>query len=270
MDLSYFTEKLPYIHTSIYSILLAIFWFAVGYIIVSIVMDLFKRSLKRTHLPRVSITFLVKFIKALLLVIVLLAVLPIIGIDVTSATLGLSAIVGLILGFGLQDTMANLFSGLWLAILKPFEVGDYIQVNGVEGQLKSLGIMSTTLTTFDNKFILIPNKLIWGATITNYSKMDRRRIDLTVGVAYGTKLDKAISVAMKVMKNHKKISNDPKPDVVITDLGDSAINLQLRAWVNTNDYWDVKSDLARKVVEEFAKNKIEIPYPQLDVHLKKK
>ncbi len=263
-------EKLPYINATINQILLAILAFAIGYIIVSILIKLFERSLKKTNLSQMLIEFIVKFTKAIAVIFVALAVLPIVGIDIDSIVLGLSAVIGMILGFGLQDTMTNIFSGLWIAMLKPFEIGDYVEVNGISGTLKSVGIMSTTLITPDNKFILIPNKLIWGAPIINYTRMNKRRIELNVGVAYGTKLDKAIKLANKIMREHKEILNDPKPEVIITELGDSAINLQLRAWVKTEDYWKAKSELAKEVVEKFAKNKIEIPYPQLDVHLKKK
>ena len=262
--------QVPYLNVTIHQILLAIFAFAVGYIIVSILMDLFKRSLMRTRLPKMMVEFLVKFTKIIGIVLVVLAILPIVGINVNSIVLGLSAVIGLILGFGLQDTMTNIFSGLWLAMLKPFDIGDYIEINGIEGTLKSVGIMSTRITTFDNKEVMIPNKLIWGSPIINHTKLNKRRILLTVGVSYNTKLDKAISIANKIMKSKKEILDEPKPEVVVSELADSSINLQLRAWVKTEDYWKIKSELAKEVVKEFKKNKIEIPYPQLDVHIKKK
>ncbi len=270
MKVLWVQDKIPYANVSVAQVLLAIFAFTVGYIIVSLFVDLFKRSLKKAKMPKMATEFLAKFTKMLLLILVLLAILPILGINVNSIVLGLSAIIGLILGFGLQDTMTNVFSGLWLALLKPFEIGDYIEVNGFSGTLKSVGIMATTLTTFDNKVITIPNKLIWGAAITNYTKMDQRRLEINVGVSYNTKLDKAISIAMKILKEDNDTLEKPEPEVIITELGDSAINLQLRAWVKTDDYWRIKNKITKEVIENFKKNRIEIPFPQLDVHLKKR
>ncbi len=261
---------LPYIGASVIEIIIAIVAFLIGYVVVVIAIWAFKKSLKRTKLPNLLVEFLARFLKAILLVFVLLAVLPILHIDVSAIVIGLSAVIGLILGFGLQDTMTNIFSGFWLAMLKPFEIGDYIEVNGVSGALEAVGIMSTTLTTPDNKYIMIPNKLIWGATIINYTKKPVRRVDVSVGISYSSDLNRAIGTAMKIMKENPRVLDEPAPNVVITQLGDSAIGIQLRAWSKTEDYWTVMGEITREILERFRESGIEIPYPQLDVHIKGK
>ncbi len=261
---------LPYVGASVVEIIIAIVAFLIGYFVVAIAIWAFKKSLKRTKLPNLLVEFLARFLKAILLVFVLLAVLPILHIDVSAIVIGLSAVIGLILGFGLQDTMTNIFSGFWLAMLKPFEIGDYIEVNGVSGALEAVGIMSTTLTTPDNKYIMIPNKLIWGTTIINYTKKPVRRVDVSVGISYSSDLNRAVGTAMEIMKENTRVLEEPVPNVVITQLGDSAIGIQLRAWAKTEDYWTVMGEITREIVERFRESEIEIPYPQLDVHIKGK
>ncbi len=261
---------LPYIGASVMEIIIAIIAFLIGYVVVVIAIWAFKKSLKRTKLPELLIEFLARFLKAILIVFVLLAVLPIVHVDVSAIVLGLSAIIGLILGFGLQDTMTNIFSGFWLAMLKPFDIGDYIEVNGVSGTLEAVGVMSTTLTTPDNKYIMIPNKLIWGATIINYTRKPVRRVDVDVGISYSADLSKALGTAMKMMHDNSLVLDEPAPSVVISQLADSSINLQLRAWAKTADYWTVKGELTQEILRRFRENGIEIPFPQMDVHIKEK
>ncbi len=263
-------SSLPYIGISIISILVAILAFVVGYGIILFAVHVFKKSMNRTKLPKLLVEFLSRLLKILLVVMLILAVLPILGIDVSAIVIGVSAVIGLILGFGLQDTMTNIFAGFWLAMLKPFEIGDYIEVNGVGGTLSSVGVMSTSLITPDNKYIMIPNKLVWGATIVNHSKMPVRRVAINVGISYKSNLDKAFEIATMVMKKHPLVLEEPEPSVVITELADSSINLQLRAWCNTSDYWTVMGEITKEIYEEFSKEGVEIPYPQLDVHIKEK
>ncbi len=143
-----------------------------------------------------------------------------------------------------------------------------VEVAGKTGKVNGIGLMSTELLTPDNKLITIPNKLVWGSIIVNYTRMPTRRVDVDVGVAYGTNLDRAIKLAMELMKSHPKVLDEPEPSVVITALADSSINLQLRAWAKTEDYWAVKGDLTRGIYELYTREGIEIPFPQLDVHLR--
>ncbi len=259
---------LPYIGLSIMQVIWFAVIFIVGLIIVKLTMVIFKKSLRRTKLPEMLVDFMVSVITILLYIFVLLAALPTLGVDVSSIVLGLSAIIGLMLGFGLQDTFTNLASGFWLTITRPFDKNDVVTVQGYTGKVSSIGIMSTKLITPDNRVITIPNKAVWGSPMINYTRMNLRRVDMDVGVAYGTDLDKAIKIAINVMKAHSLVVGNPEPSVAITGLGDSSINLQLRPWCKKEDYWTVKGDITKAIYDAYAKEGIEIPYPQLDVHIK--
>ena len=262
-------EPLPYIGITPFQLVSALIILIVGYVVTKVIVGLFKKSMKKTKLPPLVIEFLGRFLAVLLYTAVLILGLGAVGISVSPLILGLSAVIGLILGFGLQDTLTNLAAGVWIAALRPIDLGEVVEVAGKTGSVSGIGLMSTELKTPDNKIITIPNKLVWGSIIVNYTRMPTRRVDVDVGVAYGTDLDRAIKLAMDLMKNHPKVLDEPEPGVVITALADSSINLQLRAWTKTEDYWTVKGDLTRGIYELYTKEGIEIPFPQLDVHLKK-
>jgi small conductance mechanosensitive channel len=263
-----FETKLPYIGATAFQVVASLLILVVGYLVSKALVTLFKKSLKKTKLPPLVVEFLGRFLEVLLYVSVILLAVRALGIGVGSVVIGLSAVVGLVLGFGLQDTLTNLAAGVWLAALRPIDLGEVVEVSGKIGSVEGIGLMSTELKTPDNKLITIPNKLVWGSIIVNYTRMPIRRVDVDVGVAYGTDLDRAIKLAMELMKNHHAVLPDPEPGVVLTSLGDSAINLQLRAWAKTEDYWRVKGDLTRGIYELHTREGIEIPFPQLDVHLK--
>lgn len=263
-----FDKPLPYVGVTPLQMATAVAILVIGWVVTKILVGTFKRGLKKTKLPGLVVEFLGRFLSALLYVAVILLAVSALGIGVGSVVLGLSAVIGLILGFGMQDTLTNLAAGVWLAALRPFDKGDFVTVAGQTGKVEAVGVMSTELLTPDNVLITIPNKLVWGSVITNYTKMPTRRVSIDVGVAYGTDLDKAIKVAMDIMKSHPKVLKDPEPAVVITGLGDSAINLQLRAWAKIEDYGTVKGDLTKAIYEAYMREGIEIPFPQMGVHIK--
>ncbi len=262
-------DQIPYVGITYFQLVSALVILAVGYIVSKALVALFKRSARKTRLPPLVVEFLGRFLAILLYTTVLILGLGAVGISVSPLILGLSAVIGLILGFGLQDTLTNLAAGVWIAALRPIDLGEVVEVAGKTGSVIGIGLMSTELKTPDNKLITIPNKLVWGSIIVNYTRMPTRRVDVDIGVAYGTDLDRAIKLAMDLMENHPLVLNEPEPTVVITALADSSINLQLRAWAKTEDYWTVKGDLTRGIYELYTKEGIEIPFPQLDVHLKK-
>ncbi|AMQ19452.1 mechanosensitive ion channel family protein [Thermococcus peptonophilus] len=261
-------KPLPYVGVTPIQVITAIVILIVGYIVAKILVSMFKRGLKKTKLPELVVEFLGRFLSALLYVVVLLLAVRALGIEVGSVVLGLSAVIGLILGFGMQDTLTNLAAGVWIAALRPIDMGEVVEVAGKTGKVNAVGIMSTELLTPDNVLITIPNKLVWGSVITNYTRMPTRRVSVDIGVAYGTDLDRAVKIAMDIMQSHLKILKDPAPSVAITELGDSAINLQLRAWTKTEDFWDVKGYLTKTIYEAYMKEGIEIPFPQMDIHIK--
>ncbi len=262
-------EPLPYIGISPMQIIIALVILILGWIVIKLIVSAFKKSLARSKLSDLVIEFLGRFFSVLLYVALILLAVSALGVQTGSVILGLSAIIGLILGFGLQDTITNLASGIWIAALKLIDKGEFVKVSGETGTVDAVGIMATHLLTLDNKLITIPNKLIWNDTITIYNRMPIRRADVSVGVAYGTDLDRAVQTAMDLMKNHPGILSDPAPAVVILELGDSSINMQLRAWAKKEDWWNVFLDLTKQIYEAYEREGITIPFPQMDVHLKK-
>ena len=261
-------QEIPYMNITIFQVLTAIIILIVGLIAAKLITAVFKNRLEKTKLPELVVEFLARFLSSLLYVMVILLVVSTLGVDVGSVVLGLSAVIGLILGFGLQDTMTNLLSGVWLAALRPIDKGEVVTTNGETGTVDAIGMMATEILSFDNKFITIPNKLVWGSVIVNYTRMPTRRVDVDVGVSYGTDLDRAIPIAMDTMKKHSLVLGDPESVVVVKELADSSVNLQLRAWSKTADYWTVKGDLTKGIFEAFKSEGIEIPFPQMDVHMK--
>jgi small-conductance mechanosensitive channel len=261
--------NIPLINVSIFRILVAIIALLIGLAIVKIVVKIFERVMQKKKLPALLREFLARLITAIANIMVILFAVSLLGFHVDSLVLGLSAILGLILAFGMQDTFTNFFAGVWLATLRPIRKDEVVSVAGITGKVSAVGMMATEFHTPDNKFITVPNKLVWGSPIENMSRMPIRRVDVNVGIAYGSTIENAIKVAMRLMKRHKLILKDPAPSVASTELADSSVNLQLRPWSKTDDYWTVKDDILKAVHDEYLKEGIEIPFPQMDVHLTK-
>jgi small conductance mechanosensitive channel len=174
---------------------------------------------------------------------------------------------GFIVGFALQETLGSFASGLMIMIYRPFDVDDYVNVAGVEGTVKELSLVATTLLTIDNKVLVIPNKKAWGDTIVNFTGRDIRRVDLVFGIGYGDDIQQAIDVLEQVASEHNLVLEDPSPVIKVHELADSSVNLVCRPWVRTEDYWTVYWDLTRQVKESFDAEGISIPFPQRDVHM---
>jgi small-conductance mechanosensitive channel len=221
----------------------------------------------KTKLPDLVIEFLARFLSVLLYVVVIIAAASSM-VAVGSTILALAGIVGLILGFGMQDSFNNIAAGVWIAAIRPIDKDEVVNVSGQTGKVTAVGILATEFLTPDNTYITIPNKLVWGSPVVNYTRMPTRRVDVSVGIAYDAPVDKAISVAIALRKGHELILDDPEPAVVVTELADSSVNLVLRPWANTADYWTVKGELTKGILEALQKEGIEIPFPQVDVHMR--
>ena len=260
---------IPYTDITVMQIIAAIVVLIVGFIVLKIAVSIFRKGLSKTKLPDLIIEFLTRFLSALLYVMLILLVVTTLGFQMGSVFLGLSAVIGLILGFGLQGTLTNIAAGVWIASLRPIDKDEVVTVNGLTGKVRAVGIMATELLTPDNQYITIPNTLVWGSPIINLSRMETRRVNVDVGISYNGSIEKAVSTAMAVMKKHKLVLKDPEPAVVVTELADSSVNLQLRAWAKTGDFWTVKGDLTTGIFNAYNKEGVEIPYPQMDVHLDK-
>lgn len=261
-------QVIPYTDITVSRLIFAIIVLIAGFISVKLLVYIFRKGIQKTKLPDLTTQFLAHFLSILLYVIVVLAFLKSLSFDVDSFVVGLSAIIGLVLGLGMQDTLTNLSAGVWVAAIRPIDMGEMVVVNGQTGKVKSVGIMSTELLTLDNQLITIPNKLVWGSSIVNMTRMPTRRASVDVGISYSSDIEKAIRIALDLMKGHPLVLPDPEPAVVTTELANSSVNLQLRAWTKTGDFAAVKNNLTAGIFEAYRREGIEIPFPQMDVHVK--
>ncbi|MFT6491969.1 MAG: small conductance mechanosensitive channel [Porticoccus sp.] len=200
------------------------------------------------------------------LTFVCIAALGQLGIQ-TASLVAVVGAAGLAVGLALQGSLANFAAGVLILIFRPFRVGDYVEVAGVGGTVSKILVFTTELNTPDNKRIVIPNGQVMSGTITNYSTHDTRRVDLVIGISYGDDIDKAKAVLREVVEADKRVLADPAPNIAVTQLADSSVNLIVRPWVATGDYWGVYWDLTEAIKKRFDKEEISIPFPQRDVHL---
>ena len=198
--------------------------------------------------------------------ILLVVILGKLGVDIGPIIAGLG-VTGFILGFAFQESLGNLASGLMIAINEPFKIGDYVIVAGLEGSVIKMDMMATTLATADNKKVVIPNKSAWGAPITNFSALGRRRVDIQIGIDYNCDAIKAIQVALESLPLVPNVLKDPAPSVSIASLDDSQVTLNIRPWTDGANYWAVYNDTQVAIKSAFEKNGINIPFPQLTVHM---
>lgn len=190
------------------------------------------------------------------------------GVDVAPIIAGLG-VTGFVIGFACQESLASLAAGLMIALNEPFKVGDYVVVAGFEGSITALDMMAVTLATADNRKITIPNKSAWGQPIVNFSALDKRRVDISVGIAYGADISLAKRTALEAIKAIPGVLADPAPMCEITSLGDSAVALTVRGWSKNADYWSVYFAGIQSVKESFDRAGVAIPFPQVDVHMVK-
>lgn len=210
------------------------------------------------------VTTLVSLGAYVLLVIVCISTL---GFSTTGIAAAFTA-VALAVSLGLQNTLASLTNGIVLIFTKPFTAGDYVDIGGTSGTVKEIKLFSVKLVTPDNLTVVVPNSAVLNSVLVNYSKMPLRRVDLVVPVSYDTDVAKVKELVSGLIEKDTRIQKDPAPFFRLTEFGASSLNFTLRAWVNSGDYWDVRFDLMENILELLRKNNIEIPFDQLDVHVK--
>jgi len=228
---------------------------------------LITRLLIRAKTDTAVISFIGTLSYFLILTFAILAALSKFGVETTSFIAVLGA-AGLAVGLALQGSLSNFASGVLILIIRPFKIGDFIEGAGVAGTVKEIQLFSTILSTPDNIKITVPNAKLFGDVIKNFSGYDLRRIDLEVGIGYGSPIGKAMEILNAVIKEDSRILSDPQPQIAVSTLADSSVNIVFRPWVRKEDYWDVRFDLTRRVKESFDRNEIEIPFPQQVVHNK--
>lgn len=211
-------------------------------------------------------SFIQSLVSILLNFILIVTIISILGIDTTSLV-ALLASAGLAVGMALSGTLQNFAGGVMILLFKPFKVGDFIEGQGQMGTVKEIQIFNTILNTVDNKVIVIPNGGLSTSIMTNFSREDTRRVDWEFGIAYGDDYDKAKAVLKQLCDADERILKDPEVFIELTKLNSSSVDIVVRAWVKSTDYWGVFFSMNEKVYKTFAKEGLNIPFPQMDVHL---
>lgn len=217
------------------------------------------KSFDKTLIP-----VLTQIVRYTILVFTFVLVLAEFGVQTTSIIAVLGA-AGLAIGLALQGTLQNVAAGLMLLFLRPFKIGDFIETAAGSGTVDEIGMFMTHMHTSQGLFVAVPNSKIWSGSITNYSKLPTRRIDLVVGISYDDDIDKACDLILKLAQGKEKVLDAPGPVVKVINLGDSSVDLELRAWTKRQDSRDIKCDLIREVKYALDKAGISIPYPHVQV-----
>ena len=225
-----------------------------------------RRALERADTDATLVPFFSGATYYLVLGAVIIAVLNLFGFETTSLVALLGAL-GLAIGMALQGTLGNFASGVMLLVFRPIRTGDYVEVAGSAGSVQEIGVFTTTLNTPDNIRIIVPNGEIFGTTIKNYSANDTRRNDIVVGISYDDDIGTAIDTIHAVLNADERVLRDPEPVVAVTEMGDSSVNIVVRPWCSTDDYWALRFDLMRELKERIEGAGLSIPYPQTDVHV---
>jgi small conductance mechanosensitive channel len=225
-------------------------------------------GLKRSNLnvSQLLRNMIVSTAAGLVLVLGVLFGLAQLGISVGPLLAGLG-IAGFIVGFALQDTLGNFAAGMMILFYRPYDVGDIVEAGGVFGKVSHMSLVNTTILTFDNQTLVMPNSKIWGDVIKNVTAQDQRRVDMTFGIGYSDDIPKAEKVLTEIVASHEKVLEDPAPVIRLHTLNESSVDFIVRPWVKTDDYWDVYWDVTRAVKMRFDEDGISIPFPQRDIHL---
>ena len=238
----------------------------IGWIVAKVITAVLRRLMQRAQVEPTLTAFAANLTYALLMALVVISAIQKLGVATTSFVAVLGA-AGLAVGFALQGSLANFAAGVMLIIFHPFRAGHYIEAGGVGGVVEEIQIFATVLKTPDNKRVIVPNSAITGGTITNYSVNDTRRVDMVFGISYGDDIQKAKDVLTGILAEDPRVLKDPAPTIAVLELADSSVNIAVRPWVNTADYWNVFFETTEAVKRRFDQENISIPFPQRDVHL---
>lgn len=247
-------------------IIAAIIIFIVGRFLIKLINRLVASILQRRHIEISVQTFLSSLVNIILTILLIITVIGALGVNTTSFA-ALIASAGVAIGMALSGNLQNFAGGLIILLFKPYRVGDFIDVCGVQGTVSAVQIFHTILLTPDNKAVYLPNGSTSSSTITNYSREDKRRIEWTFGIDYGEDVNRARTAILSVITADARILPDPAPFVAVGGLSDSSVDIIVRVWVPTEEYWNVYFDMHQRVYETFNEQKINFPYPQQTVHL---
>nr|WP_302830377.1 mechanosensitive ion channel domain-containing protein [uncultured Bacteroides sp.] len=243
----------------------AIIIFVVGRFLISFIKKLLSKILVKRHIDPSIQSFVKSLVNILLTILLIIAVIGKLGVETTSFA-ALLASAGVAIGMALSGNLQNFAGGLIVLLFRPFKVGDWIESQGVSGTVREIQIFHTILTTADNKVIYIPNGALSSGTVTNYSREDTRRVDWVIGVEYGENYDKVEAVTKRIIAADKRILNTPEPFIALQALDASSVNVVIRVWVNSADYWGVYFDMNKTIYAVYNEEGIGFPFPQLTVH----
>lgn len=249
-------------------IALALAIFIIGRMAVRLVVGMIKKLMLGRGMEEILVSFVTNIIQWVLLLFVIIAALSQLGIDTTSLVALLGA-AGLAIGFSLQSSLSNFASGVMLIIFRPFTKGDFVEAGGATGVIEKISIFTTTMTTPDNKEVIIPNGAVLGGNITNYSARSTRRVDMVFGISYDDDLRKAKQLLEEIIASDDRVLSDPAPVIVVGELADSSVNFLVRPWAKSEDYWGLLWDTTETVKLKFDAAGLSIPYPQMDIHMDK-
>lgn len=246
----------------------AIITLIIGWWIIKIIQKSIRRSFEKREMEPSLRGFLNSMIGILLKTLLLISVVGMLGVQMTSFIAILGA-AGLAVGMALSGTLQNFAGGVIILLFKPFKAGDYIEAQGHSGSVNEIQIFNTILKTPDNKTIIIPNGGLSTGSMINYSTEPRRRVDFVFGIGYGDDVDKAKTVLKKLIDGDDRILKEPEPFIAVSALADSSVNLVVRVWAEAANYWGIYFDMHEKVYKTFDKEGLNIPFPQMDVHVHK-
>lgn len=251
-----------------FRLIIAIVIFYVGRFIIRKIISFIHNVLEKRKVDLSLATFVRSFVQILLYFILIVTVVGILGIE-TSSFLALFASAGVAIGMALSGTLQNFAGGVLILLLKPYKVGEYIETQGYAGTVNEIQMFHTVITTPDNKTILIPNGALSTSSINNYTRQPLRRVDWSVGISYGDSFDNASQAILDILNSDPRVLKEEgrMPFVGISELADSSVNLTVRAWVHSADYWNLYFDLYNRFYTELPSKGVNFPFPQLDVHL---
>lgn len=255
-------------YTSLYGlkVIAAIAIFIIGKWLVKRLVSLAKKMMRKSKIDETLVSFAGNIMYGLSMAFVAIASLSQLGVETTSLA-AIIAAAGLAIGLSLQSSLSNLASGVMIILFRPFKIGDFIEAGGTSGTVEEISIFTTVFKTADNRQVIVPNNSITSGTITNVSANSERRVDLVVGVGYGDDLSKVKKVLSSIVKKDSRILKDKDVTIAVSELADNSVNLVVRPWVKSEDYWGVYFDLTESIKTTFDKEGISIPYPQRDLHV---
>lgn len=252
--------------SAVWSLLAAAVIFLLGWWLSSVIVKLLRRALERTKADGGIISFLCSFCRVFLQIVAGIMAIAKLGVDVSSIVAAL-ATAGVAVGLALKDSMSNIASGMQIIFMHPFHVGDYISIDTAEGTVGRIEILFTTLNTFDNKEVVIPNSKITASTIVNFSSMETRRLDLKYMVSYSDDLFQVKEVLSRLCGEDERVLSDPEPQIAVGEHLSSGVCVLARVWCKTDDYWPLYFSMQEKVKLTFDQEGITIPFDQMDVHI---